>query len=140
MSVLNELNNQLLLGKNENKDTLKVYHGTIDKHINNIKKNGLVSPLGYDRPKWYMVSTDFESALFHSNADEDQNIKPIVVEFDIPLEKHKRRWVGFPYLWSGKTTSDNDTWYALKQPIPSEFISKVHNVSFDKFKDARIRD
>lgn len=47
---------------------ITVYHGTKPKWVNKIKKNGLLDITGYNQG-WYMVSTDFESALFHAYSE-----------------------------------------------------------------------
>jgi hypothetical protein len=126
--ILTEEQYKLLLEKNienEDKEILTVYHGTKPKFVKEILNNGLIDKSGYNQG-WYVLSTDFESALFHAHSDED--FVP-VIEFEIPLE-HKK-WFGYPYLWKGEKRNDNSTWFALKQPIPKEFITKVHKVPYE---------
>jgi hypothetical protein len=104
---------------------ITVYHGTKPKFVKDIVNNGLIDKTGYS-PKNYMLSTDFESALFHADSDEGENV--YVIEFEVPIEDTK--WFGYPYLWKGENRNDNSTWFALKQPVPKEFIKKVHNIDY----------
>lgn len=110
--------------------TLTVYHGTKPKFVNTIKQEGLIDNRGYNQG-WYVVSTDFESALFHSHPDTEGG-DVYVIEFKIPVEDNDR-WLGYPYLWEGSKMTDNSTWFALMQKLPSNFISKVHKVSYNDF-------
>jgi hypothetical protein len=104
---------------------IKVYHGTKSKFVDDIKKEGLKDKSGYNQG-WYMVSTDFESALFHAHPDEDSGIV-YVFEFKIPIVKNDR-WDGYPYLWKGQKMNEKSTWYALMQEIPSRFITDIIEV------------
>jgi hypothetical protein len=117
---------------NDNKLTL--YHGTSLKYLDDIKKNGLISKVGYDTNGWYMMSTDFESALFHALPTNKTDI--IVVEFTIPI-KENDYWIGYPYLWKGGKRTDSSTWYALMKPIPKKFIKKIHYVDYDKWLEQK---
>jgi len=117
----------------ENVEKIKVYHGTTNKKINDIKNKGLQSPNGYDSASWYMVATDFGSALYHSNADKEAGIMPVVVEFEIPTQKETRKWEGYPYLWPPFVRNGGEKWFALKQELPSKFIKKIHEVDYDAF-------
>ena len=110
--------------------TLTVYHGTKPKFVNTIKQEGLIDKRGYNQG-WYVVSTDFESALFHSHPDTEGG-DVYVIEFKIPVEDNDR-WLGYPYLWKGSKMTDNSTWFALMQKLPSNFINKVHKVSYNDF-------
>lgn len=117
------------LNENYNKkDIITVYHGTKPKFITNIKQNGLIDKSGYNQG-WYMVSTDFESALFHAHPDENDN-NVYVVEFEIPNNENER-WDGYPYLWEGQKMKDNSTWFALMKQIPKEFIKKIHKIDYN---------
>lgn len=109
---------------------LTLYHGTNLKFINNIKINGLISRHGYETAGWYMLSSDFESALFHANP-EKEGMKVVVIEFKIMVTNEK--WKGYPYLWPPTKRSDKSEWYALKQPIPKKFIKKIHYVSYENW-------
>lgn len=118
---------------NNNNNNITVYHGTKPKFINDIKKNGLIDKNSNYSQGWYMVSTDFESALFHSHPDEsDNNDSVYVVEFEIPnnININNGRWVGYPYLWKGQKMKDNSTWFALMQQIPKEFIKNIHKIDY----------
>ncbi len=114
----------------KNNKTITVYHGTKPKFIENIKENGLTDNTGYNQG-WYMVSTDFESALFHAHSDEN-NDYVFVIEFEIPIEENNR-WYGYPYLWKGYKRDDNSTWFALMQKLPAHFIKKIHKISYDNW-------
>ena len=106
----------------ENIEKLIVYHGTSIKNIDNIKRNGLKSSVGYSSPKWYMVCTDIESAIFHSYLDENIK-KSVVVKFSLSISNLK--WVGFPYLWKPYIRNINSKWFALKQYLLKEFIVEI---------------
>jgi len=60
-------------------DSLTLFHGTKVKFLPNIEKEGLVSSHGYHDASWYMLSSDFESALFHGHPEKGGDIP--VVEF-----------------------------------------------------------
>lgn len=124
---LYKTNNLIKESKN---NIIKVFHGTKPKFVNNIKNNGLIDKLGYNQG-WYMVSTDFESALFHAHPDENDN-NVYVIEFEIPNNENDR-WDGYPYLWKGQKMKDNSTWFALMKQIPKEFIKKIHKIDYNKW-------
>jgi hypothetical protein len=63
---------------------LTVYHGTKPKFVENIKENGINNRPELYTQGWYMVSTDFESALFHANPDSKKDTV-YVFEFKIPV-------------------------------------------------------
>ena len=107
-----------------NEKFITLYHGTKPKFVNTIKKNGLVSNLGYGQG-WYMLATDFESALYHAYSDENEKV--YVIEFKVPIIK-SIYWDGFPYLWSGEVINDTSTWYALREKLPAKFISNIIEV------------
>ena len=119
---------------NDNEVTL--YHGTLPKHVQNIKSNGLESPKGYHDAQWYMLSTDFDSALFHAVPKDDSSV--FVAEFKIPFEENDR-WEGYPYLWPANKRDDKSRWYALKQPIPKEFLVDIHEVSNEDYAKQKLK-
>jgi hypothetical protein len=118
---------------NENiSNTITVYHGTIPKFVNSIRENGLEDNTSTPYIQgWYMVSTDFESALFHANTDDKKDFV-YVFEFQIPIIENDR-WVGYPYLWKGSKMNDNSTWFALMKKIPKKFIKKLHKISYNEW-------
>ena len=113
--------------------SVTVYHGTTAANAAKIRRTGLISKLGYDRPQWYMVAADFETAAFHSTGQGEGD--SVVIEFKIPTEpkqleggKTRNMWPGYPYLWKPVPINwdgNSTQWYALKQPIPPEFIKKI---------------
>lgn len=114
-----------------------VYHGTNRANLSRIQSQGLISPKGYDSGKWYMVAEDFESARDHGgNADENDEVNPVILQFRVPTEpkktpsgEDKHMWPGFPYLWKPYSLTwkggEATRWYALRQPLPPEFIVKI---------------
>ena len=110
---------------------ITVYHGTNSKFVNDIENNGLEdnreSPY---QQGWYMVSTDFESALYHAYSD-DNNDFVYVFEFKIPILEVNRKWLGYPYLWKGTEINDNSIWFALMKKIPKTFITKIHKIPYN---------
>lgn len=110
--------------------TITVYHGTHNNKESQISQEGLkTGNMGYDSAGWYMVSTDFESALFHATPNEKSDA--IVFEFKVPITNE--HWKGYPYFWPPYKRNNESEWYALKQPIPSKFIKKIHKISYDVF-------
>jgi hypothetical protein len=110
--------------------TLKIYHGTSQKHIDNIKENGLS---GDERlgNQWYMVATDFESALFHASV-ESKNDNAIVVEFEVPIEDHKI-FSAYPHLHEPHVRNKDSSWHGIDKEIPPNLIKKIHQVSYDDY-------
>ncbi len=113
------------------KDTIKVYHGTKPKFVEEIKKNGLIDKTEVYSPGWYMLSTDFESALFHAHPDMEGG-DVFVIEFEIPNLVNEM-WDGYPYLWKGEIRNDKSIWFALKEPLPNKFIKDIIKVDYDKW-------
>ena len=113
---------------------LYVYHGTNTKYVDAIKSGGLLSRVGYDTSNWYMVSTDFESALYHATPIEKGNV--YVFQFKIPIVKNDM-WCGYPYLWAEAVISDNSKWFAIKKPLTSDMISNVYEVDYDKWLERK---
>ena len=109
-------------------DDIIVYHGTLTKFVNSIKEYGLTHK-NYYEPNWFMVSTDFQSALFHATPQEGKDAS--VIEFKVPINNEK--WFGYPYFWPPYKRNDNSMWFALKEPLGNELITKVHNVPYEVF-------
>jgi hypothetical protein len=109
---------------------VRVFHGTSLQALPEIRAAGITSPLGYHAAGWYMVAEDFASAAFHA-----EHPGGVVVELLIPTEEKQRggravkAWDGYPYLWRpGARDWDGEPtrWWALRQPLPPEFIVAVH--------------
>lgn len=114
----------------KNNQIITVFHGTSQKKAAGIELNGLNGgSMGYSNAGWYMVSTDFESALFHATAEEGE--QAIVFEFEVPIDNH--RWEGNPYFWPPYKRNETSKWFALKQPIEKKLIKKIHHVSYGDF-------
>ena len=111
----------------EEKSILTLYHGTTMKYLSNIKSKGLIRK-SYDSAQWYMLASDFDSALFHANPDKNGG-NVVVVEFKVPATNE--RWEGYPYLWPPTKRSSKSKWYALKQALPKKFIKKIHQVNYE---------
>lgn len=119
---------------NDKSGFITVFHGTHSKKENIIRKEGLISgSMGYDNPSWYVVSTDLDSALFHSTPEQGGDA--IVFEFKVPVENSK--WEGYPYFWPPYNRGSNSKWFALKQPIPAKMISKIHKISYDDYLNSK---
>jgi len=121
----------------QQQQSVKVYHGTNTGKVGSIKSKGLISPLGYDNPEWFMVSTDFESALFHATPINEGSV--YVFEFNVPVEAKSKRWFGYPYFWKGYERTSTSTWFALKQPLPRTFITTVHEITYSDWIDRKIK-
>jgi len=122
------MENKLKLSEIFQEEPIVVYHGTLTKFVDSIKKNGLTHK-NYYEPKWFMVSTDIESALYHATPDEGETAS--VIEFKVPLTNDK--WYGYPYFWPPYKRDGNSMWFALKQPLDGNLINKVHNVPYATF-------
>ena len=112
------------------KTHLVVYHGTQLSQLASIQRSGLTSPIGYSRPKWYMVADDFASAAFHSHPDA-----PVVLTLRFAIDRShngKIMWSGYPYLWPPQHTDWNGkptNWYALRRAIPARSIVEVRELT-----------
>ena len=105
-----------------------VYHGTRggNKNIPSIKSNGLTNTMHYS-PKWYMLSTDFESALYHASPSEDGG-DVYVIEYEVPLD-NESKWMGYPFFWKSYDRSSKSQWYSLKMKLDSKYIKNIHKIS-----------
>ena len=108
---------------------ITVYHGTMEKHIDSIKEKGLE---GEERlgANWFMVATDFASALYHASPDE--NKEAIVFEFEVEIEPHPI-FKGHPYLWEPSVRHEESSWYGIKETIPTSSIKKIHRVPYEEY-------
>ena len=112
-----------LLLESTRPESLTVFHGS-GRHADSIRQNGLVAgSMGYHSPGWYVVATDFESALFHATKHDDV---ATVFEFEVPVTN--RRWEGDPYFWPPADMEGGHKWFALQRPLPAKFIKQVHQV------------
>lgn len=109
-------------------DKIIVYHGTLKKFIKPIETDGL-KHTNYSDPNWFMVSTDFESALFHATPIEGGEV--YIIEFQVPIINEK--WFGYPYFWPPFERNEKSKWFALKQPLSNNLITKVHNIPYSQF-------
>lgn len=110
--------------------TITVFHGTSQKKAKGIETSGLNGgSMGYSNAGWYMVSTDFASALFHATAEEGEDA--IVFEFKVPVDNN--RWEGNPYFWPPYNRTEDSKWFALRKPLESSLIKDIHHVSYDDF-------
>lgn len=113
---------------------ITVYHGTHNKKAPSIEKRGLEGgSMGYNNSQWYMVATDMNSALFHATPEDEGDA--VVFEFAVPVDNSK--WEGYPFFWPPHERSSDSKWFALKQPIPSEYIKKVHRISNDDYRKSK---
>lgn len=107
---------------------IKVFHGTHLKFVNQIKEKGLISK-NYDSASWFMVATDIESAIFHATPNDDEDAH--IFEFKVPVTNKK--WEGYPYFWPPYTRDNGEKWYALKQPLDSNFITNLHKITYKDY-------
>lgn len=98
-----------------------LYHGTRPDLVKSILRHGITSPsMGYDSPRWYMLAEDPKDADFHAYG--------ALIEVKVPFSLKRSRtnkWPGYPYLWPASPNG----WYALRRPIPPEFIVRVGRAS-----------
>jgi RNA:NAD 2'-phosphotransferase (TPT1/KptA family) len=112
-------------------NTITLYHGTIEKKLDSILSTGIErnARLG---AQWYMLATDFASALFHASPDRDE--EAIVVEVKVPIEPtHSGMFSHTPHLWNPHRRNENSEWLALFKDIPAKHIQCVHRVSHADF-------
>lgn len=107
---------------------MRLYHGTSCGAADLILEEGFHLTTGTTGTgaKWFTLAQDKPSAVFHSYG--------CLVTFDVPKGPPRSqggKWAGWPYLWpahdllwEGKKTK----WYALRQPLPPEFILKIEPV------------
>ncbi len=122
----------------DNGETIKIklYHGTTEDKVSSIRKDGLISPV--NDPNWYMLSTNFGGALYHSNADESTDAVVLEMEIELPKPVHEVLWNGHQQLHPPYKHDNKDVeWYALSEKISPESIKKVHRVDFDSFLEQK---
>ena len=122
------------LMKNGKLSHLTVFHGTNSKNVDSIKNVGLKNKMGYDNSEWFMVSTDFESALFHATPEEDGG-EVYVLEFSVPISD--KPWVGYPYFWPEYKRNGNSSWYSLKKELEPKLIKKTHQIPNEVWLDRK---
>lgn len=127
-----EESNEWLGGKTESGDLI-AYHGTVDKFLAGIEKDGIVLKPGTrnfdedfyegDRRQSVFVSSSFEWALDYAELAEKKNSgHPVIVEVHIPASeasKLKSDDMSLRYM-------EAPTEFALPEAIPPEWIKAVH--------------
>jgi len=108
---------------------IKVFHGTSIENLESIEIEGLKNERGYGDSQWYMVSTDFQSAIFHAKIDEGS--EAVVIEFKVSVTN--KHWDGNPQFWPPYERSETSKWYALKEPISKDNIEAIHKVPYEEF-------
>lgn len=113
-----------------------LYHGTIEKHLDNILEKGLENTT--QSPEWYMLADNFGSALFHSNADKKTQSIVLEIEIDLKEISFDRKkdiifWKGYPQLYPELKHDEGYSWYAIKETIKPNQIKKVHRVDYKDF-------
>lgn len=114
-------------------DSIILFHGTIPNRVQSIESEGIKSK-DYHSPQWYMLSSDFESALYHADGTEEEGAT--VFKIQVPIVD-KSPWSGYPYLWPEEKFNNGRSWYALKQPIPSEFIVDKIVVPYEQWSQQK---
>lgn len=140
----NELNVEELFDIIKKKDTfnpwvdcgdtvkIKVFHGTTEDKVASIRKEGLKSVV--NDPNWYMLSTNFGGALYHSNADRDKSAVVLEMELEFPKPEFDFLWNGNGTLYPEYKHEDRDmSWFALSDVVSPDTIKKIHTVDFDCF-------
>lgn len=113
-------------------DVITLYHGTKPNRVQSIEQNGITNSM-YDSPTWYTLASDIESAIFHSDSDGD---KSTIFKMEIPIGERKH-WPGYPYLWKAEEFSNGRKWYAIKQPIPVEFIVDKIEIPHQQYQEQK---
>lgn len=112
-----------------------LFHGTQKKNIAKIMKDGFdESKLGN---QWYQMSTDFESALFHSSSMEKKPKSVYVMEFS--FETNDEFWPGYPNLYPFEEINETSKWVAVNERIPANSVSAVYEVPYDLFMKQKSR-
>ncbi|CAB4193341.1 Phage head morphogenesis domain containing protein [uncultured Caudovirales phage] len=105
--------------------TITLYHGTKEKNVAGIRERGLTAPAATGS-KWFMLTTSLDQARRYS-------LDGVVIEYKVPVN----RIYGFlrndesapgDLLWPAWKHDSYDfdaDAYALRQPLPGEFISRV---------------
>ena len=129
--MIDKLLRKALLKESLEKEIV-VFHGTLAKFVNPIKNNGLVAK-NYHDAKWFMVSTDLESALFHATPNEGESA--YIFEFKVPVTNDK--WEGYPYFWPPYIRENGHKWFALKQALDSKYITNLHEVTYEEYLEQK---
>jgi hypothetical protein len=110
---------------------LTLYHGTSGKNAREIISSGLTANKNLG-PKWYVLSTDLDDAIFHSDGPGHS----AVIVFEVPTSGDEDYWEGHPYLWPGKGASGSfkGTWYALMEDLPTNFVKQIIKITDDDIK------
>lgn len=113
-------------------EKLTLYHGTTKDKVDSILKEGLKSP------NWYMLATNFGSALYHANATKENEAVVIEIQLTIPKNDDDFLWKGYPILYPEYKHDNSDiSWFALEQIIEPENIKKIHTVSYDSYLEQK---
>ena len=95
----------------EEEKTLRLYHGTHEKHIEKILKEGLKSPEHLQHSaKWYMLVDNPEAAKAFGEH---------VLQVDLPYDAVKQK-----KLWPGSEASYGKQ-YALRETVHPKHIKKI---------------
>ncbi len=111
---------------------ITLFHGTTADKISSILRQGIVNKT--NDPNWYMLASNFGSALFHCNADK--YIKAVVIEVHLTLPEVGDNvfWNGYPALYPEYKHDNADiSWFAPNEVIKPECIAKVHVVELESF-------
>ena len=101
----------------EGGEQYRVYHATSQTNYESIKNNGLNAPEGTG-PRWYMVTTSFDSARTFASYDD-----PVVIEYRIPTSELRNTiWNGIPM------SSYNDVQHGIRGTLESKYIYTSYSV------------
>jgi hypothetical protein len=100
---------------------LKLFHETPSSNVSQMRADGFFKSNIYSA-RWYTFTESFEGALRYTGGDHDR----VVLEFQLPPAAVKE------FLWKYPGTTDfyGRAW-ALRKPLPIEYLKKVHPVPKD---------
>ncbi len=98
-------------------NVFKVYHGTTNKYLESIKKEGL-------RPSKYRfnVTNDPEDAVYYARISSRVGGNPVILEYEIPAERYDE-FVEVVHDPRGQYAA-----YSLKKNLPTEFLVGVREI------------
>lgn len=101
---------------------MKLYHGTLDHHLESIAVDGLKGSENTMNPaSWYMLTTSYKQAMAYSQGGK-------VVEFTMPETAIQKRqpdtavWPGVEHNVYGFEA----TAYAPKGAVPAEYMTGIY--------------
>lgn len=109
--------------------TLTLYHGTLARHVDAIRREGLKPPPGVNPAGWFMLTTSFDQAARYTNTRPEPSVvleyrvpEDLIYAFENPNRGDAVLWGGEPHDVYGHAA----TAYAIKGVLPSRLLVAEH--------------